>query len=228
MTRAHILLTRPMQESLKTLETLQEEGFEVSIAPLLTIHLKEITLDPHFDAVIATSQHGVSSIKHPINCPIYVVGDASAAKAHNAGWQDVRVAERGNVDSLIERITREWNTPMRLCYVRAEHISQEIKAVLEAKNHSVTEVVSYRAEAETSIDDTIIAALPSLDCVVFYSLRSVEIWHALTAAHDTAHMTALCISKHTATAGDPQRWARILTADAPTNDSIMDKLHEIY
>jgi|GEM_PF-2506662 len=228
MSRAHILLTRPKAESLKTLENLQEEGFEVSISPILSIHLNSITLPTEYDAIIATSQHGVAAIDAPTNDPLYVVGDASAALAKERGWQDVRIAPKGDGESLIQRIKEDYPEPACFSYVRGVDVKHDMAFRLSNFNHEVNEIIAYEAQASETLDANILHSLAQIECALFYSLRSVEIFQELTTNIDISHITALCISRHTATACAEEKWQRILVSDAPNAQSIMDMVRKTY
>ena len=228
MTRAQLLLTRPEKESLETLKTLQAAGFSACISPILTIHLNDVTLPTESDAVIATSQHAIAAVNTPLSDPLYVVGDASAALAKTRGWGDIRVAPKGEGESLIQRIKQDYPEPATFTYIRGVNITHDMAFRLGNFNHEVSEIVAYEAEAAEHIEDDIIAELPQMNCVLFYSLRSVEIFQDLTSDYDLSHMTALCISKHTATVCDAQKWAQVLVSDAPNAESIIDKLRETY
>ncbi len=228
MSRAHILLTRPLNESQKTLESLQSEGFEVSVSPVLSIHLNDITIPNDADAVIATSQHAIAAIDTPLDDPLYVVGDASAALAKEKGWKDIRVAPNGDAESLIQRIKEEYAEPAIFTYLRGVDVKHDLTFRLGNHTHEVNEIIAYEAEAATSIGSSILKELTQIDCVLFYSLRSVEIFQELTEGYDLSHVTALCISRHTATACNTGRWQHTLVSDAPNAQSIMDMALKIY
>ena len=109
----HILLTRPLEDSLEMIVKLKSLGYKVSHLPLLNVekvHYPEINFND-FKAIIFTSSNAIKFLEtKKINKDTlcFCVGHATEKKVRSRGFQNIISAE-GNVENLKELIIQNFN-----------------------------------------------------------------------------------------------------------------------
>src|SRR6186713_1573586 len=109
-----VLVTRPLPDGERTAATLRARGYDVMVAPLMTVKPVAADLPGNWAAVIITSANAIRALSQQqlatlTKLPLYAVGARSAEVARDAGFKDVHSAD-GDAGDL-----------MRLICERAKH-----------------------------------------------------------------------------------------------------------
>lgn len=216
-----IWLTRPTAQSDAMARAME---LPCIIAPVQHIvHLAPAVVGT-FDAVITTSQHACAGVEGFRELPLYTVGEASAEAARQAGFA-IAVPLSQDAVGLAAMVVSMHHEPMRFLYLCGAQTRVDIKGLIEAQGHQVTQIVSYEAVAETTLPETLLAQWSQIRGVVLMSIGAVQAVAVLCATHglDMRGLHGFCISQ---TVADAARAALTLAeyhvSEASTQQSLID------
>lgn len=215
-----IAITRAAPDAEETAARVRQRGGEPILAPLL--HIIPMGYDTnveHAQALIFTSAAGVRAFpdaRRMHATPVLTVGDASAAAARAAGFDDVRSAD-GDAAALA-RLAIATLDPAGapLVHIRGTHVAGDVGGQLEAAGFKVERRIAYTAAQVPTLPN---ALSQPIDVVLFYSVRAAEAFRALGASPEGC--TAACLSQAVADAAGPG-WARVIVAARPREDALLD------
>src|SRR5438094_9644996 len=98
--RQEVLITRPAAEADATARHIRQRGFVPVLAPLLEVERRPVRWPPQTAALVLTSGNAIVAMEQGRDVPVFTVGDATAARAHQAGFTDVTSA-RGTGTELV-------------------------------------------------------------------------------------------------------------------------------
>ena len=183
-----ILVTRPEPDNARTAAALRARGHTPVLAPLLRVEPVAAEIGPGpFAAVLITSANAVRALTaHPARArvmalPAFVVGDATAAVARDAGFASVEAAE-GDAASLVRLVRARCGAASApLLYLAGADRAADLGAALAQDGIAVTLAVVYRALLQPLASDARAElAAGRIDRVLHYSRRSAR--HYLAAA----------------------------------------------
>ncbi|MGB2436746.1 MAG: uroporphyrinogen-III synthase [Candidatus Puniceispirillales bacterium] len=206
------ITTRPAIDGLGDCQYLQSCGLSslsqpvLDIVPLSHPPLKEKLAMA--DAIILTSRHAASLIivdteqTELLDKPCYVVGDATAKAAHQAGFHDIHIAG-GDGNALLGLVqSSEYS---HFCWPSAYHSGFNLKTALEEKgDKTVDRVIVYEAKPINSLHpDTIMAIQSGRPLIILvHSGRAGEHFSHLLDQHELdtyrQNMTLVVISARAA------------------------------
>jgi uroporphyrinogen-III synthase len=227
-----ILLTRPLDDSLRIAELLRARGHTALIAPLMEIRFRdgpEISLDG-IQAVLATSANGVRALARRSarrDVAILAVGPQTAAEAQALGFTEVRNAQ-GDAAALALAVEK-WAEPERgaLLHVAGREASAQLARKLTERDFEVRTAVLYDAAPAETLPAEITQALAegNLDAAMFFSPRSarvfVECIDGAALGAKCAGMTAYCISQAVADRLAPLTFAALRVAKNPNQEALL-------
>ena len=153
----HIVLTRPIEDSLELMRNLKIINHVVIHLPLINIKgisNKNINFD-NYKGIIFTSANAIKFLNTkniPKNIHCYCVGDATEKKAKESGFYNA-ISAGGNVDALIELIVRTFDKKLRkLLYITSEFVSKELDLELIKKGYSINRIINYTSEPVNQIE----------------------------------------------------------------------------
>ncbi|QXK91850.1 uroporphyrinogen-III synthase [Neoehrlichia mikurensis] len=228
-----ILLTRPYSDALKSRNILLNFGFNVYIESVLQIeylvpHLQDIEL---FDLIISTSKHSIISLSKNTTIrsnTIITVGNSTMNVATSLGFDQV-LSVNGNTQDVISYIQSQSRN-LKILYIRGEHITCDIKAILNTMGFNVHEVVMYKTIANKLLSKECYNLIVNRDIseILFYSSRSAEIFIQLVQESNIAHhlknMNAYVLSNKIANVAKVINWRAIFVTDIPTESSLIQLL----
>lgn len=204
---------------------LQGKGLIPVIAPFLHVRTLSPALPRHVQALLVTSARALETVT-PWATPVLAVGDATAARARQAGFADVTSA-RGDAAALAALATRTLDPrsgPILLLSgagqggAIATALRQAHFAVLRRVTYAATSVSRFPPEATTAL------RADTLNAAIFLSGETAAAFVRLLPASQIAHLPgvrALVIGKTTADALKPLPWADIRLAATPTLDDVL-------
>jgi uroporphyrinogen-III synthase len=231
-----LLITRPEEDGSRLAERLTALGHEPALLPLIAIEYSDAQLPPldGVQALIATSRNALRGLARDAafarakRLPVYCVGEASAALAHELGFRDIRCGE-GTAKDLVPLIARTArHNAGALLYLTGEHIAFDLSAVLAALRFTVRRTILYRAVENPDAAPALAAFLrhgPS--GVILMSARTAEIFagHLKTIGQSAiSDMTCYCYSQAVAKPLEDFGGLRLLIAARPAESDLLDLL----
>ncbi|MEE1656700.1 uroporphyrinogen-III synthase [Microvirga sp. CF3062] len=227
------LVTRSMDDAVRTAEKLASRGHEACLAPVTRI---VPTGDPmpldSYDALIVTSAHAEAALASLDRMrPVFAVGERTAEPVRAAGFPDITVAE-GDAVSLVRLIRGTLAPGLTLLHVTARHHKDEPAASLRAAGFTILQWEAYEAEAVETLPDNAVEALRSgqIAAALHYSRRSADLVIRLAGEAGLASrllgLPHLCLSADVAA---PLRLAgaTTLVAEEPSEEALLGLLDRV-
>lgn len=181
-----ILITRPEPEASATKARLAERGFDVVVAPILSISATH-QLAPlgSYHAALATSANALRLMeprlrRHLLNTPIYCVGEKTAEAAHAQGFHEIKIAE-GDSKSLATLVKAEFPHGGHLLYLTGTPRKAVLEEDLTQAGLDLLAVDLYRSEPIAEWPNATKRAAQSVTDILHYSRASAEALLALIA-----------------------------------------------
>jgi len=217
----NILITRPEPGASATAARVQKLGHNPIMAPCLTITPLPTTLPEPPAALIITSGQAIAALPaHYQNVVIFCVGDATAARLHEAGFHDVESAN-GDATDLF-RLIRTKNLPGTHLLVTGQGHGQALTAQLRAAGTKIIRRTVYKASPVKSFSPEAAQALAGgkIKAALFYSAESARAFARLKPKN-TASIEALALSPAVAAPLQALPWTKIRVALAPTEADLL-------
>jgi uroporphyrinogen-III synthase len=227
--RRAVLVTRPEPGASATAARLRALGFEPVLAPLLVVEQLAANL-PAPDtvrAVLATSGNAVAALPPAWHAlPLLAVGDATAARARDAGFAAVTSAagDAAALLALVVRLLPPGGAPLLLA--AGEGQGEALAAALAAAGYAAIRREVYAARPAQSLPDTVQALLAA------ERVRAAWVFSAATArtfvrvigessAAALGRADALAIGPAAAVALQALPWRSIRIAARPNQDEML-------
>jgi uroporphyrinogen-III synthase len=180
------LVTRPRAEAESLAEALAARGIDAIIEPLLEIHYRS---EPAPDlagvqAILCTSANGVRALARLTGeraVPLFAVGEASAARARDAGF--ARVESAGGSLADLAGLARDRLHPNegRLLHVAGSIVAGDLAGALRGHGFAVDRAVLYEAHPAAGLSAACVRALNAgiVDFALFFSPRTALIFARL-------------------------------------------------
>jgi len=217
-----IAITRAQPDAEQTAANVTARGGEAIIAPLLQII--PMAYDTNVEgaqALIFTSAAGVRAFPdarrlHAMR--VLTVGDATAAAARAAGFDDVRSAD-GDALALAQLAVETFDPAAgNLVHIRGTHVAGDVAGKLEASGFRVDRRIAYTAAQAPALPE---ALKQELDVVLLYSARAAEAFHSLGGT--SGGRIAACLSQGVADAAG-SGWKALIVAARPREDVLLDQV----
>lgn len=226
--RRGVLVTRPQPGARDTAERLRDLGYVPVLAPALCIRPVAAELGELSDiqAVVVPSGNALPALPAELrDTPILAVGDATAGRAREAGFRDVRSANGDAValTALAVKSCRPENGPLLLACGRGQ--SHRLTAALRAAGFTVRRRVTYAATPALTLPPDARAALAtdSVAAALFFSVETAAAFVKLArrAKIDVSRIDAIPIGRPAAVALGELPWRSIRVASQPTQDAML-------
>ena len=231
----HILLTRPLEDSVEMILKFKSLGHQVSHLPLLSINKiqhEEINFSD-YGGIIFTSANAVKFLdldKLDKNIKCFCVGETTEKKARSAGFQNTFTAE-GNVLNLKELILRYYDLKYRqLLYVSGEIISFDLDQKLLKEGYSIKRIINYRVSHNQKFDENFIKDLkmnmPNI--VYIYSQNSASSFLNFIKIYQSENLwmntNLMCISEKTSLILNEIKWKKIFLFNPGEEEFLLYKI----
>lgn len=188
MTKVWITRTRPAAD--ESADVWRAAGFDPVVAPLLEIEaVSHAPLDAD-KTLIFTSKNGIDHIACKGQRAI-CVGDATAAHARKAGFQDV-VSVDGTSDDVTRWVLANLASSQTMCHVSGWHVRGSIVEDLVEQGYSADRVKVYRSIAKP------VWPVAPTQLVALYSPLAARVFADLAKEGTLSGLSAICISPATA------------------------------
>ena len=232
----HIIVTRPIEDSLELIRNLSIKNHVVTHLPLINIKkISNKNVNFHnCKGIIFTSANAIKfldtkNIPKSIYC--FCVGEATEKKAKGFGFYNA-ISAGGNVDVLIELIVRTFDKNFgKLLYISSEFISKELDFELKKKGYSVERIVNYTSEPINQIEqntlDYIKKNIP--DVIFVYSERSAINLRDLIKKYSLVDVMVqsnlMCISKKTSKVLEFIKWKKVIFFNPGEEEFFLNKIN---
>jgi uroporphyrinogen-III synthase len=231
----HILLTRPIEDSMEMILKFKSLGHQVSHLPLLSIdkiNHEEINFSD-YGGIIFTSTNAVKFLdldKLDKNTKCFCVGNATEKKARSVGFQNTFAAE-GNVSNLKELILQYYDSKDRqLLYVSGETISVDLDQKLLKEGYSIKRIINYRVNHNQKFDENFVKDLKlnMPDMVYVYSQNSASSFLNFIKIYQSKNLwmntNLLCISEKTSSILNEIKWKKIFLFNPGEEEFLLYKI----
>lgn len=224
---AGVLITRPEPAAHDTARIVAQMGFDPILAPMLVVSTHRLPKPrPALQAILVTSANALAALESFDRATMLLaVGDATATRARQHGFQNVRSAS-GDAEALAA-LTAQCCTPHAGPLFLASGAGQgmALKTTLSDAGYSVVRRVAYGARPVRELSPAAIDALDgtTLRHALFFSSATASAFVAcmLKRAARLEGVEALAISPPTARALAPLPWLRIRVASHPNQDELV-------
>jgi uroporphyrinogen-III synthase len=232
--RMLVLLTRALDEGLRTAAKLEAEGHRALLSPVLDMVPTgaEWPLGV-IDAVLATSAQAFELLSAvpdwPLPearrlLPLYLVGTRTLEAARERGFEGPAVLE-SDAKELAAWVKTFLSPPSRLLYLAGRDRKPNLEAELAVAGHEVETVEVYTAQAADFLSDEALAAIETgeIGAVLHYSRRSAAIFLDLMQAAqvDAAHLTHVAISQDAAMPLWERNCKEVHVAEKPNEQAML-------
>tara|TARA_B100000989_G_scaffold204042_1_gene154402 strand:+ start:1709 stop:2407 length:699 start_codon:yes stop_codon:yes gene_type:complete len=231
----HILLTRPLDDSIDLILKFGSQNHKVSHLPLLSIKKKKY-YEPDYKSykgIIFTSANAlknlnVSKIEKNIAC--FCVGIATERKAKELGFQNIFCAE-GNVNNLKELIMQNFNPKNgAILYISGEIVSYSLDKDLINENYNIKRIVNYTVIPNEKLDENFLAEIKSSvpEIVFIYSENSAKIFLKLIKKYNLDKLwmetNLMCMSEKASSVLNDFKWKKIFLFNPGEEEFLLYKI----
>lgn len=227
-----VLVTRPEPGLSETLAAVSAAGWVAYASPALCVTPHTLrALPPRFAACVLTSGQAVQGARAALSptCPIYAVGDRTAARASTAGFSVVQSAQ-GDAEALaalVIRSRRPSEGPLLL--LSGARQGGELAARLRLAGFRVVRRVAYMARPVRQIARDVQYALQNgqISHCLFFSSESALGWLAALPdpVRDRARQTTAIVISHRAAAVLKEAgWTHVVVARKPDAQAVLEAL----
>jgi uroporphyrinogen-III synthase len=224
--RRGVLITRPLADAIETAAVVAERGFYPVIAPVMTLHQREIAPHGRFDAVVITSRNGVPALAEGLRTlPLLAVGSATATRARQAGFTTVMDAQ-GDGAALAHLAKRRLDPGSHILFAHGFRQGDALAEALAGSGFSVTRACAYEVTPARRMPQTAIAALEAgtLEAALFLSTETAAAFVAIVPPRlrpALAAVVALAIGQRAADVLAPLPWRGVRVSFKPTLDGVL-------
>jgi len=222
-----LVITRPKHAAKKTAQSFHKAGFKTFIEPLMDISHDNCDFPelPTKTPVIITSQHALFALAENSKeraFPLIIVGSHSTAMAKELGFQNI-LFTASNSQSLTHYILEHYTPSTNFVYLRGEVITANLTKALAP--HHISEHIVYKASPHTAFSKQYLDASTQVDGVVFYSQRTLAIFHhlldSLTTPLPLEKWTCFCLSPQIADFAQNKPWKSIIAPSQPDSEALL-------
>jgi uroporphyrinogen-III synthase len=231
----HILLTRPLEDSIQLILRFQKLNHYVSHMPLIKIEKEnyENLNFSNYKGIIFTSSNSIKFldtklIDKKIIC--FCVGSSTEKKARSNGFQNIYSAD-GSVSNLKELLLQNFNSSDgKLLYVSGEIVSTNLDQELISEGYSVKRIINYVAKPIEKINETFIdkLKLKMPEIVFVYSQNSainflniIKNYQLVDLWMDT---NLMCLGEKTSSVLNEIKWKKIFLFNPGEEEFLLYKI----
>ncbi len=203
------VLTRPIEDSKRIKQSLENQGYEVIVNPLLEIKYKTNIFNPDkYEVLIFTSRHSIRYLEEknifPKNKIICACGKSTFLEAKKFGTENTYILY-SNVLELEENFANiNGIKEKKILYLRGREITSDITSIFKDNGINIDDEIVYEANAINEFNNELINELDGGQnlAILFYSIRTAQVYiqsmEKYNLSNKTSIIIAYCISKNVA------------------------------
>jgi len=203
------VLTRPIEDSKRIKQSLENQGYKVIVNPLLEIKYKTNIFNPdEYEVLIFTSRHSIRYLEEKNiflkNKIICACGKSTFLEAKKFGTENTYILH-SNVSELEENFANiNGIKEKKVLYLRGREITSNITSIFRDNGINIDEEIVYEANAINEFNNELINELDGGQnlAFLFYSIRTAQVYlqsmEKYNLSNKTSIIIAYCISKNVA------------------------------
>lgn len=203
------VLTRPIEDSKRIKQSLENQGYKVIVNPLLEIKYKTNIFNPDkYEVLIFTSRHSIRYLEEknifPKNKIICACGKSTFSEAKKFGTENNYILY-SNVSELEENFANiKGIKEKKVLYLRGREITSDIASIFKDNGINIDDEIVYEANEINEFNNEFINELDLGQhlAILFYSIRTAQVYlqsmEKYNLSNKTSIIIAYCISKNVA------------------------------
>ena len=231
----HVLLTRPLEDSIDLIKRFKDKGFTVSHLPLIKINKLDYPKlnSSEYKIIVFTSSNAIRNIDtkdFDKKSLCFCVGDATEKTAKQKGFYNTFSAG-GNVKNLRELILQNLEKKTeKILYVSGELVSYDLDKDLIKEGLNVQRLINYSV---SHVEDIIFDFLSELkkkipDIVYIYSQNSAVSFLNLIKKYELddywMKTNLMCIGEKTSSVLNELKWKKIFLFNPGEEEFLLYKI----
>ena len=231
----HVLLTRPLEDSIDLIKKFKDKGFTVSHLPLIKINKLDYPKlnSSEYKIIVFTSSNAIRNIDtkdFDKKSLCFCVGDATEKTAKQKGFQNTFSAG-GNVKNLQELILQNLEKKTeKILYVSGELVSYDLDKDLIKEGLNVKRLINYGVSHIEDINLDFLSELKKKipDIVYIYSQNSAVSFLNLIKKYELddywMKTNLMCIGEKTSSVLNELKWKKIFLFNPGEEEFLLYKI----
>ena len=231
----HVLLTRPLEDSIDLIMRFKDKGFTVSHLPLIKINKLDYPKfkSSEYKVVIFTSSNAIRNIDtkdFDKKSLCFCVGDATEKTAKQKGFYNTFSAG-GNVKNLRELILQNLEKKTeKILYVSGELVSYDLDKNLTKEGLNVQRLINYSVSHIKDLSSDFLSELKKKipDIVYVYSQNSAVSFLNLIKKYSLddywMKTNLMCIGEKTSSVLNELKWKKIFLFNPGEEEFLLYKI----
>ena len=231
----HVLLTRPLEDSIELIKRFKDKGFTVSHLPLIKINKLDYPKlnSSEYKIIVFTSSNAIRNIDtkdFDKKSLCFCVGDATEKTAKQKGFYNTFSAG-GNVKNLRELILQNLEKKTeKILYVSGELVSYDLDKDLIKEGLNVQRLINYSVSHVEDISFNFLNELKKKipDIVYIYSQNSAVSFLNLIKKYELddywMKTNLMCIGEKTSSVLNELKWKKIFLFNPGEEEFLLYKI----
>ena len=231
----HVLLTRPLEDSIDLIKRFKDKGFTVSHLPLIKINKLDYPKlnSSEYKIIVFTSSNAIRNIdtkNFDKKSLCFCVGDATEKTAKQKGFYNTFSAG-GNVKNLRELILQNLaKKTEKILYVSGELVSYDLDKDLIKEGLNVQRLINYSVSHVEDISFDFLRQLKKKipDIVYIYSQNSAVSFLNLIKKYELddywMKTNLMCIGEKTSSVLNELKWKKIFLFNPGEEEFLLYKI----
>ena len=231
----HVLLTRPLEDSIDLMKRFKDKGFTVSHLPLIKINKLDYPKlnSSEYKIIIFTSSNAIRNLNtkdFDKKSLCFCVGDATEKTAKQKGFHNTFSAG-GNVRNLRELILQNLEKKTeKILYVSGELVSYDLDKDLIKEGLNVQRLISYSVSHIESLSSDFLSELKKKipDIIYIFSQNSAVSFLNLIKKYELDEYwmktNLMCIGEKTSSVLNELKWKKIFLFNPGEEEFLLYKI----
>ena len=231
----HVLLTRPLEDSIDLINRFKDKGFAVSHLPLIKINKLDYPKlnSTEYKIIIFTSSNAIKNLNtkdFDKKSLCFCVGDATEKTAKQKGFYNTFSAG-GNVKNLRELILQNLEKKTeKILYVSGELVSYDLDKDLKKEGLNVQRLINYSVSHIEDLSSNFLSELKKKipDIVYIYSQNSAVSFLNLIKKYELddywMKTNLMCIGEKTSSVLNELKWKKIFLFNPGEEEFLLYKI----
>ena len=231
----HVLLTRPLEDSIDLIKRFKDKGFTVSHLPLIKINKIEYPKlnSSEYKIIVFTSSNAIRNLDtkdFDKKSLCFCVGDATEKTAKQNGFYNTFSAG-GNVKNLRELILQNLEKKTeKILYVSGELVSYDLDKDLIKEGLNVQRLINYSVSHVKDLSSGFLSELKKKipDIVYIYSQNSAVSFLNLIKKYELndywMKTNLMCIGEKTSSVLNELKWKKIFLFNPGEEEFLLYKI----
>ena len=231
----HVLLTRPLEDSIDLIKRFKDKGFTVSHLPLIKINKLDYPKlnSSEYKIIVFTSSNAIRNLDtkdFDKNILCFCVGDATEKTAKQKGFYNTFSAG-GNVRNLRELILQNLEKKTeKILYVSGELVSYDLDKELTKEGLNVERLINYSVSHVKDLSSDFLSELKKKipDIIYIYSQNSAVSFLNLIKKYELDEYwmktNLMCIGEKTSSVLNELKWKKIFLFNPGEEEFLLYKI----